>query len=78
MKTKNKPSAPKRRTLAEEVADIERLSDEEINAELARHSIDPEPGIKKVKAMVQDKLTEWRRGLLHGKKEVVHAGGGDD
>lgn len=79
MNAKNKPSSPKRRTVEEELANVEQLSPAEIDAELERYNINPEPAIKKVKAMVQQKLNDWRkRGVLHSQNEVAHAGGGDD
>ena len=79
MTTKNKPNAPKRPTLAEEVANIEGLSAAEIDAELESYGIDPEPAIRKVKAMVEDKLVEWRRrGILHRKEDLAHAGRGEN
>ena len=79
MKAKKNPNAPKRPTLEEEVANVERLSPAEVDAELKRFNIDPEPAIRKVKEMVQDKLTEWRRrGVLHAEKQMTHAAGDDD
>ena len=79
MNVKNKPNATKRPTLEEEVADIERLSPAEIDAELRRLNIDAEPAIRKVKEMVKDKLAEWRRrGVLHAEHEMTHTAGDDD
>lgn len=40
----------------------ERMSAEEIDAELRAHSIDPQPTVKAVLALVDAKLKELRRG----------------
>ena len=70
--TKEPPSSFSDRQLDAEIKYYEWMSDEEIDAELHRLGIDPEPTIKAVAKLVQAKLNEWqRRGLLHAEALIA-------
>jgi hypothetical protein len=73
MNAKKKPNRSKPAVdLQTDIASVEAMSDQELDATLAQYGIDPQPAIDKVRAMVQNKLHEWRaRGVLHAEETVA-------
>ncbi len=71
--TARKTPNPVPRTLAEDIADIESMSDEEIDRELREvHGIDPERAVAKIAASVREKMNAWdQRRQHHAIKEMV-------
>jgi hypothetical protein len=71
MKNKPNQSVPTN-TLEQDIAEIEAMTDDEIDRELVSYGIDPQRAIAKVTRNVRNKLSEWDRGPLHAKEDVVH------
>jgi hypothetical protein len=73
MTKKNKPVKPVLNSLDDDIAAIERMSDEEIDRELISYGIDPQNAIAKVKNTVRNQMSKWgHRGPLHEKEAVTH------
>jgi hypothetical protein len=73
MMTARKTPKPVSRTQAEDIADIESMSDEEIDRELREvHGIDPDRAVAKIAASVREKMNAWDpRRQHHAIKEMV-------
>jgi hypothetical protein len=48
-------------TFDPDIARYETMTDEEVNAELAKCGIDPGPTIQAVTALVESRVAEWKR-----------------